>query len=250
MDKAVAAGKPFYLWYAPMMPHSPHNPPQEYLDKYKAKAPTEAIAKYWAMVDWFDVTCGQLLGHLDQRGLAQNTIVVYVVDNGWFQDPAADKYAPKSKQSPYDGGLRTPIMIRWPGKVAPRRDETPVSSIDLAPTLLLAAGLKPDPRMTGVNLLDESAVKARPAVYGEIFEHNAVDIHKPATSLKHQWAIRWPHKLILPRGPQQIAEGGPELYDIQADPYEEKNLAAGNEAMIAQLKAVIEQHWKPDPAGP
>ena len=64
-------------------------------------------------------TCGDLLGYLDREGLAENTIVVYVADNGWIQNVDAPRYAPKSKQSQYDGGLRTPIMIRWPGHVAP-----------------------------------------------------------------------------------------------------------------------------------
>ena len=72
------------------------------------------------MCEWFDETCGQLLDFLDDRKIAENTIVIFLADNGWIQDPAADRYAPRSKQSPYDGGLRTPILVRWPGKVAPR----------------------------------------------------------------------------------------------------------------------------------
>ena len=59
----------------------------------------------------------QLLDHLDEQKLAENTIVVYVADNGWIQNLDGPRYAPKSKQSPYDGGLRTPIMVRWPGHI-------------------------------------------------------------------------------------------------------------------------------------
>jgi uncharacterized sulfatase len=79
--------KPFFVWYAPMLPHTPHNPPQRLLDKYKDKTPSLAIAKYWAMVEWFDESCGQLLDHLDQKGLANNTLVLYVADNGWITNP-------------------------------------------------------------------------------------------------------------------------------------------------------------------
>ena len=71
------------------------------------------------MCEWFDETCGQLLDFLDARKIADDTIVIYLADNGWIQDPNANAYAPKSKQSPYDGGLRTPIVIRWPGNVQP-----------------------------------------------------------------------------------------------------------------------------------
>lgn len=246
VDQSVAAGKPFFLWYAPMMPHSPHNPPEVYLAKYKDKAPTEHIAKYWAMVDWFDETCGQLMGYLDKKGLAENTIVVFIIDNGWINEPNADKYAARSKQSQYDGGLRTPIMIRWPGKVAPRQDATPIISVDLAPTLLTAAGIKPVKEMTGINLLDDAVLRARESIYGEIFEHNAVDIQNPASSLKYQWTIRWPWKLILPRGKAQLAEHGPELYNLMDDPFEQKDHAADRADLVQQLTYLIDKQWKPE----
>jgi hypothetical protein len=57
------------------------------------------------MCEWFDETCGQLLAFLEREGLAENTIVTYLSDNGWIQDPESKKFAPRSKQSPYDGGL-------------------------------------------------------------------------------------------------------------------------------------------------
>ena len=71
IDLAGAEQKPFFLWYAPMMPHSPHTPPERLLNKYQDAAPSLEIAKYWAMCEWFDETCGQLLGHLDDDGLAE-----------------------------------------------------------------------------------------------------------------------------------------------------------------------------------
>ena len=85
IDRATQEKKPFFVWYAPMLPHSPHNPPQRLLDHYRSQAPTEAIAKYWAMVEWFDETCGELLAHLDQQHLTNDTVVVYITDNGWIQ---------------------------------------------------------------------------------------------------------------------------------------------------------------------
>ena len=76
-----------------MMPHSPHNPPERLLAKYREKATSLEIAKYWAMCEWFDETCGELLDHLEKRKLADNTLVIFLADNGWIQDPEADRYA-------------------------------------------------------------------------------------------------------------------------------------------------------------
>ena len=83
-----------------MMPHTPHNPPERLLAKYKDKTPSLHVARYWAMVEWFDETCGQLLDHLEKEKLAENTIVVYVTDNGWIQDPEDRADSVRSKRSP------------------------------------------------------------------------------------------------------------------------------------------------------
>jgi len=249
-----AGGKPWFVWYAPMLPHQPHNPPQRLLDKYTGKTDSPHVAKYWAMIEWFDETCGELMDYLDKKKLADNTIVLYVTDNGWVQQ--ADKGGPRSdsKLSQYDGGLRTPLMIRWPGRVAPRQVDTPVSSVDIAPTLLRACGLKPAEAMQGVNLLDEQAVKERKAIFGACYTHNAVDIHAPASSVTYRWCIadgRW--KLIIPN-PANInapkkpgREMGVELYDVVADPHEEKNLAAAQPDRVAQLTKLVDGWWAAKP---
>jgi arylsulfatase A-like enzyme len=246
IDQARRGGKPFFVWYAPMMPHQPHNPPQRLLAKYKDKAPTLPLAKYWAMCEWFDETCGQLLDHLDRRGLTDQTLVVYLADNGWIQKAKEEGYAAKSKQSPYDGGLRTPLLIRWPGRVKPRRSDNLATSIDIAPTLLAAAGLKPDKDMPGLNLLDDEAVKARQAIFGECFTHNAVDIHDPASSLRYRWMIEGSWKLIVPAGRNQET-GAPELYDLAHDPDEERNRAAEEKATVERLKMRLDAWWTGQP---
>jgi uncharacterized sulfatase len=132
-----AGGKPFFVWYAPMLPHAPHTPPDDLLQKYLKVAPSEPVARYWACVEWFDRTCGELLDYLDRKGLRENTIVIYTCDNGWIQNPEkANQFAPRSKLTPYEGGVRTPIMISWPGKLKPRLDQEHLAStVDLWPTL-------------------------------------------------------------------------------------------------------------------
>jgi uncharacterized sulfatase len=243
LDEAKRGGKPFYLWYAPMMPHSPHNPPEQFLAKYRDKTPSIHIARYWAMCDWFDSTVGELLAKLDKNGQADNTIVVYLHDNGWIQQPDSPAYAPKSKRSQYDGGLRTPIMIRWPGKVKPGVSDRLAMSIDLAPTLLTAIGAKPTDAMPGINLLDAKAVAARPAVFGEIFEHNAVDIDSPSANLMYRWVVEGNWKLIVPHEPN-VKGGKVELYDLSKDPTETMNLAAQHPDRVAELKKKLDAWWK------
>lgn len=246
-----AGDKPFFVWYAPMLPHQPHDPPERLLKKYQPLNPSLQVAKYWAMCEWFDESCGQLLGHLDERGLASNTIVVFMVDNGWIQDPDKGAYRSDSKQSQYDGGLRTPIMIRWPGHVVPRIDDTPVLSLDIAPTLYRAIGRDVPSGSAGINLLDQQAVHTRKTIFGECFLHNAVDIRDPAKNLKYRWCVSGEWKLILPN-PTNVKEPnkpgreiGTELYRIKTDPTEDTNLADQNPEEVKRLKKLIDEWWSP-----
>jgi arylsulfatase A-like enzyme len=233
--------RPFLIWYAPMLPHTPHNPPQRLLERYQSLAPSPSVARYWAMCEWFDETCGQLLDHLDERGLTKNTLVLFVTDNGWIQGPSSAQFAPKSKRSPYDGGLRTPVVLRWPAKIRPRRDETTlVSSIDLAPTVLAACGLRPREELAGMNLLEIAAGKTAPerALFGATFTHDAVKLDEPAANLLYRWCVDGKMKLILPR------DAAPsELYDVTADPHETRNLAQQRPEVVVRLADKIEAWW-------
>ncbi len=242
LDQARAKEKPFLLWYAPFLPHEPHNPPQRLLDKYQQRTRSLHVAKYWAMCEWFDETCGQLLDYLDQHSLAENTIVIYVTDNGWIQNPSGRGYAPRSKRSVYDGGLRTPILVRWPSKVQPQTVGTPVSSIDIAPTVLKACGLKPTEAMSGVNLLDDEAVQSRTAIFGEVYTHDVPEPGNPAAGLLYRWCIEFPHKLVEPHDANEAAE----LYNLKTDPFERENLAAEKPERVEQLRALLNEWWNPD----
>ena len=186
------------------------------------------------MCEWFDETCGQLLDHLDDKKLSDNTVVLYVTDNGWIQRADNGRYAPRSKRSPYDGGLRTPIMIRWPGKVQPGERPELANSIDLAPTILKACGLEPTDTMQGIDLLDDTALAKRKSTHGACYLHNAVDIHKPSANLTHRWLINGNWKLILPHKTNTNATE-PELYNLTKDPHETQNLAKTNPHQAKRL---------------
>ena len=246
-----AGDKPFFIWYAPFLPHTPHNPPKRLFDKYAAKVDSPHVARYYAMVEWFDETVGELVNHIDQKGLGEDTIFIYVTDNGWIQNPTARGYDLKSKRSQYDGGTRTPIMVRWTGKVKPTISTTPVSSIDMVPTVLHALGMKPTADMRGLNLIDKKAVDARKFIYGEIFLHNAVDTFEPGKNLTYRWGIEAGWKLILPHKENvttRAAKGAKgdgviELYHLAKDPHETKNLAKQNPAKVAHLRKLINAEW-------
>jgi arylsulfatase A-like enzyme len=234
--------KPFFIWHAPFLPHDPHTPPERLLEKYRDKTPSIHVARYWAMVEWFDETCGELLDYLKKNGLERNTIVVYIADNGWIQDPDSTRFAPRSKQSQYDGGLRTPIMIHWPGRVQPRKSFELASAIDLAPTLLRAAGLEPPKNLPGLNLLDEPAVQARDILFGTCFTHDAVDLDDPARSIRWRWCLEGDWKLIVPDA-QNEPDAVIELYNLSADPYELRNLAATQPDRVAALMKRLDAWW-------
>jgi uncharacterized sulfatase len=245
IDDAQTKGKPFLVWYAPMMPHLAHNPPKRILKKYLDKTPSERVARYWAMCEWFDETCGQLLEHLEQKKLADNTIVVFLADNGYIQDTEKEEYAPRSKQSPNEGGIRTPIMIRWPGHVKPRMSEDDLAiSVDLAPTLLHACGVEPPKQMSGINLLDENAVKNRHTIFGECFTHTAVDLDHPAASLRWRWVIDGNFKLISPDAHNEPKDRT-QLYDLLKDPHENHDLASVQPERVKALQAHLDAWWNP-----
>ena len=248
MDQAQKNEKPFFVYYAPFLPHTPHNPPQRLLDKYKQRTPSVPIAKYWAMCEWFDETVGDLVGYIDDKKLAENTIILYVTDNGWINQVNRSSYAPRSKRSQYEGGVRTPIMVRWKGRVKPVMDtQNLANSIDLVPTILAAAGLQPTKDMQGIDLLDDEAVTARKRTFGEILEHDIQHMTDPVPSLRFRWVIEGKWKLIVPHK-QRVPDAKVELFDVLADPHETKNLAAGNANVVKRLSGEINNWWPAKPA--
>ena len=251
---SVEKEKPFFLWYAPFLPHTPHNPPKRLLDKYTAPDRPLPIAKYYAMCDWFDETCGELLGIIDEHGQRDNTLVIYVTDNGWIQNPERNGYAPRSKQTPYEGGTRTPIMYRWPGKIPAGEREELASSIDIVPTMLAAARADALEDLPGLNLLPHltgnKPIK-RDTIFGEGFAHDIADIEKPEASLLYRWCIEGDWKLLLTydgevnryKSTHPREERRPQLFDLLADPHEKENLAGKHPEVVADLAAKIDAWW-------
>ncbi len=100
------------------------------------------------MCEWFDETCGQLIGYLETKGIRDNMLIVYVSDNGWIQNPTNKRFTARSKQSPYEGGVRQPIIFSWPGKLKAQDRKELATSLDIFPTILAATGVAPTEKET------------------------------------------------------------------------------------------------------
>lgn len=254
VDMAVEQDKPFYLWYAAFLPHTPHNPPERLLKKYRDDHPL-TIAKYYAMVEWWDETCGELVGFLEKKGLRDDTLIVYVGDNGWIQHPEKRGYDARSKQTPYEGGIRQPTLYSWPGKLKTGHRQDLVSSIDIFPTVLAAAGARaPSIEVPGLNLLPNlksGESVDRDAIYGESFAHDVTDIENPEASLLFRWRIEGDWKLLLTydgevnryASTHPREEKRPQLFNLADDPHETKNLAGQHPEIVARFAKEIENWW-------
>jgi arylsulfatase A-like enzyme len=254
IDHAIDQNKPFYIWYAPFMPHTPHTPPERLLAKYRDKVDSIFVARYFAMCEWFDETCGELIDHIEDKGLTDNTLFVYICDNGWIQNPDGEGYAPRSKQSPNEGGTRQPIMLSWRGVIAPQQRDELASSIDLAPTILSAAGASVPENLPGLDLLPlvrDGEPLGRDTIFGEGFAHDIADIDHPEASLLYRWAIEGRWKLLLTydgklgryASSHPRSERRPQLYDLLEDPHEQRNLAADNPDIVDRLATKIAAWW-------
>lgn len=243
ITRAKKDGKPFFAWYAPMMPHDPHNPPERLLAKYRDKAPTEWAARYWAMIEWFDETVGAVRAHLEKEGLTNDTIIVYISDNGWIPDPKKPKVDfDRSKMSPFDGGIRSPLLVSWPGHIKPVSLDYPVSAVDIMPTLLKLAGAKVPADGDGIDLLDDEALRSRPFIAGQNSTHDIVQIGNPASSLRYRWMVAGDWKLIVSSGLNGATEP-PRLFNLKQDAEELHDLAAAQPARLAELQKLLDGWW-------
>jgi arylsulfatase A-like enzyme len=261
IDHAVTEKKPFLLWYAPFLPHTPHNPPQRLLEKYSEPSRAEDVAKYYAMCEWFDETCGQLLAYLDEKGLTENTLVLFICDNGWAAtstnkgDPDQKLwkgYALRSKGSPYENGIRTPILVSWPAKLKPERSLEFAHAIDFFPTIAAAVGLEAPKDLPGINLMNADARKQRDAVFGvcnSIYNMTPGDTDR---TLQYLWCVEKEWKLLVRFDGKDtthyrnvhIWDKAPvRLFNIKDDPHEKNEISAENPEVVERMrKKIAEWH--------
>ena len=246
--------EPFFCYVPHNTPHIPLAAKPELIEKYKETFhPT-----YAAMMETMDDSVGRVLDKIDALGLKDNTIVIFTSDNGGlhvleFPGTPATHCGPyrAGKGYLYEGGLREPLIVRWPAKIKPAQvTDTPVVLLDLVPTLLSAAGLdvnKVTGPLDGQNIL--------PLLVGETgstertfywhFPNYTNQGGRPASALRQG---KW--KLI-----EQLEDGALELYDLDQDVSESHDVAADNPELVAKLawelsnwrKQVGGQQLRPNP---
>ena len=162
------ADQPMFIWFGPMLPHTPLDAPYKYRKYYEDRAISQSAKDYYANISWWDDGVGQLMDYIEGRGLLEDTIFIYLSDNGWEQDADVEYWYPSAleeldseymtggyggKGSLYDLGLRTPFVFYWKDKFEPQfNEQNLVSSIDLMPTILDLAGADIPPDLPGFSL--------------------------------------------------------------------------------------------------
>ena len=145
MDKALAKEKPFFLYMSHYAVHAPFATDKRFYNKYVAKGLSHKEAQYAGLVEGMDKSLGDLMDYLEVKGIAQNTVIIFMSDNGGYTIGRTDKNYPLSegKGSLKEGGIREPMIVYWPGVTQPSTvNTTPVIIEDFFPSILELAGVK------------------------------------------------------------------------------------------------------------
>ena len=142
---------PFFIWYAPQLPHYPFDAPHKYRNLYQDKGYSKSAVEYYANCTWFDEAVGDLISYLKKENIFENTLFVYVNDNGWEQEPYQEfiddpmrshNGGDKGKLSIFDQSFRTPIIFSWENKINKNSIFNDlIHTIDISATILDYAGV-------------------------------------------------------------------------------------------------------------
>ena len=250
------AEEPFFIWFAPMLPHSPFNPPEKYLTLYEGKGLSESAKKYYANCTWFDDCTGQLIRYLDDKGLRNKTVLIYFSDNGWEQNPL-EEFEGNFVTSALGGRLgkgglhemscRTPIIFNLQGKIeAQVTYDSLISTLDIYATILDFAGVKVPENKPGKSLKPLLELDKRDFIIGSIADIRPVEgIENPKADLFHRNAEAY---YLATRKWQYIwykSFNKEELYDKETDPEERFNIINKYPDLARRFKMEIEK-WKQD----
>jgi len=242
-DEAVAfisnrRDRPFFLYLAHYAVHPPIQAEAALVARYAAKPKTEqANPIYAAMVHAVDGAMGRVLDALEEAGVADRTLVVFTSDNGGLIGPTNNAPLRSGKGHPYEGGIRVPFIVRWPGVVtAGRVSHQPVTSVDVLPTVLAAAGVAaPAGRdLDGISLLPHLRSAAAGVPARALFWHFP---HYRGEVGPYGIVRDGDHKLIVRyEGPRF------ELFDLAHDLGETHDLAGAQPDRVARLHASLREH--------
>ncbi len=221
---------PFFIALWNYTVHWPMEAPDPLVKKYESRlGPGLKDARYGAMIEAMDAAVGRLMAELNRLNLAEDTMLIFTSDNGGFNGVSDNRPLRESKGHLYEGGIRVPLIVRWPQKIsAASTCRTPVISTDLYPTVLAAAGLKPQKPLDGESILP-LLTRSGP------LRRNAICFHYP----NYAWhrsnrlgaAIRQgPYKLI-----KFFEDDSVELYNLEKDLSETTDISRDNPRLTAEL---------------
>ena len=230
---------PFFCYIPYNAPHGPFQVPDPYFNKYKAKGVADKEAAVYGMVDNMDENIGRVLRKLDELNLTDNTIVVFLTDNG----PNSARYNGEMKGvkgSVHEGGCRVPLFIRWPGKIKENTLVKPIAAhIDLLPTLVDLTGIgKPETLP-----LDGKSLSSLLRNSGETWPERALFTHVKGDATNRINA--YPGAIRTSRYRFIRDQQADQLYDMLADPNQQRNIAAQQPEITRKFRQQYEQ-WFAD----
>jgi arylsulfatase A-like enzyme len=276
LDYPIMHHQPFYLYFAHYATHTPIQRDPRFVQKYLDAGMDEGQARYASMVEGVDKSLGDLLDFLEAKGVADDTIIIFMTDNGGNAENKSkggvrfmhNLPLRNGKGSVYEGGVRVPLMVKWKGKVAPAtRVNTPVICEDLFPTILQMAGVKNYDVVQSVdgqslvNLVTKgSKLAAKAAKRGEISDQKSANSFVVPQSVSgidpnralifhypHQWK---PYDLedidylsAVRKGDWKLVyrmrSGKLELYNLKTDIGEQRDLSSAHPELVKELAAEL-----------
>ncbi len=243
--------KPLFLYVAWSVPHYPLQEPARWVDLYKDSIQNESRRIFAASVTHMDDAVGQILNAIKEKGIAKETLVIFISDNGAQKNWTShgeynDRFGPYDrlgdnrplrdwKGSVYEGAIRVPAMLQWLGKLAPGKVDESIIVYDILPTIAHLVGVQTTPEMKyeGKN------------VWPAITENSKIPERVLYRRTGHQMAVRkgdW--KLVhIGKNPQ---EGKDELYNVAIDPDERTDLAQKEPAKLKELKDALAVQFERD----
>lgn len=246
MDGRRKSGKPFFAYITPNAPHAPLDCPTDYENKYKGKVPPDS-AKFFGMVENIDDNMGRLMAALDAWGIASDTLLIFMTDNGGTAGVKVFNAGMRAqKGTPYMGGTRVPAFWRWPNGINGTRDVNSLTAhIDILPTLAEITGAK-IPEAAQMQVEGRSMVpllKDPQAPWADrvLFTHVGRWPNGKAAESKYAQVSARNSQYHLVNNTRQGEKW--ELFDVRQDPGEKNNLAETKPEVVKHLKAEIDQWW-------
>jgi len=232
--------QPFFAYITPNAPHSPYISPESYAKPYKDAGLKPDVAAYYGMIANIDDNVGKLLAKLDEWGLANNTLVIFMTDNG-HPFPGSTIFNAgmrANKGTAYEGGTRVPAFFRWPGKLQAGVDiDRLAAHIDMLPTLCDICDATPK---AGVSLDGRSLMpllRNGKADWPDrfLFVHRGRWEKGMAAKSKHDFCAVRSQRFRLVHNK--------ELYDIANDPAESKNVIDEHPQVVAEMRKAYDAWW-------